>query len=62
VYLPGAGWKGLDPTHGLWCNDAFIPVAHAAQAESVNPIQGSYSHATPVPSTLHTDVQVERID
>ncbi|HEY0967007.1 MAG TPA: transglutaminase family protein [Opitutaceae bacterium] len=62
VYLPGAGWKGLDPTHGLWCNDAFIPVAHAAQAESVNPIQGSYYNPTTASSSLHTDVVVEKID
>jgi len=61
VYLPGAGWKGLDPTHGLWCNDAFIPVAHAAQAESVNPVQGSYYNETPVESRLHTDIVVEAL-
>jgi transglutaminase-like putative cysteine protease len=42
VYLPGAGWRGLDPTRGIWCDDSFIPVAHAALAESVNPIQGGF--------------------
>jgi transglutaminase-like putative cysteine protease len=62
VYLPGAGWKALDPTHGIWCDERFVPVAHAAQAESVNPIQGSYASATPVPSTLTTEVSVERLD
>lgn len=59
VYLPGAGWKGLDPTHGVWCDDVFVPVAHAAQAESVNPIQGNYYHPTPVRSQLTTDISVE---
>ncbi|HEY0944309.1 MAG TPA: transglutaminase family protein [Opitutaceae bacterium] len=61
IYLPGAGWKGLDPTHGIWCDDAFIPVAHAAQAENVNPVQGSYSSPLPVASKLHTDVIVEKL-
>ncbi len=41
AYLPGAGWKGLDPTTGRFCGDAYVPVAHAAVAESVNPIQGA---------------------
>jgi transglutaminase-like putative cysteine protease len=62
VYLPGAGWRGLDPTHGIWCHDAFVPVAHAAQAESVNPIQGIYYAPVPVPSRLTAHVAVDRID
>lgn len=62
VYLPGAGWRGLDPTHGIWCDENFIPVAHAAQAESVNPIQGSIYSASPVSARLHANVSVERID
>ncbi|HWZ93632.1 MAG TPA: transglutaminase family protein [Opitutaceae bacterium] len=59
VYLPGAGWKGLDPTHGLWCDDSFVPVAHAAVAESVNPIQGSYYSPVLVPAKLTASVLVE---
>lgn len=62
VYLPGGGWRALDPTHGLWCDENFIPVAHAAQAESVNPIQGGIYSPTPVASRLRTDVIVERLD
>ena len=62
VYLPGAGWRGLDPTHGVWCDENFIAVAHAAQAESVNPIQGGIYSNVPVTSRLVTDVVVERVD
>lgn len=61
VYLPGAGWKGIDPTHGVWCDDRFIPVAHGAQAESVNPIQGNYFSPTPVSSELDVNVVVEPV-
>ena len=61
VYLPGGGWKGMDPTHGIWCDDAFIPVAHAAVAESINPIQGSYYHPTPVHHELSASVLVEKV-
>ncbi len=61
IYLPGAGWKGLDPTHGMWCDDSFVPVAHTAVAESVTPIQGSYYSSVPIPSKLTTSVLVEKL-
>lgn len=62
VYLPGAGWRALDPTHGLWCDDRFVAVAHGAQAETVNPVQGSIYAAGPVASELDVNVIVERLD
>jgi transglutaminase-like putative cysteine protease len=61
VYLPGAGWKGLDPTRGIFCDDAFVPVAHAAQADTVNPIHGNYYAAVPVSAQLTTSVLVEKL-
>jgi transglutaminase-like putative cysteine protease len=61
VYLPGAGWRGLDPTRGIFCDDAFVPVAHAAQAESVNPIQGTFYGPATVTSTLTTVLSVEKL-
>ena len=27
VYLPGAGWVGMDPTNGIFCNHNFIAAA-----------------------------------
>jgi transglutaminase-like putative cysteine protease len=62
IYLPGGGWRGIDPTHGIWCNENFIPVAHAAQAETVNPIQGGIYSPVPVSSRLYADVVVERLE
>lgn len=60
VFLPGAGWRGMDPTHGIFCDNAYIPVAHAVVAESVNPIQGSYFSPTPATAELYTEVHVQR--
>ena len=62
VFLPGAGWRGLDPTHGIFCDSSYVPVAHAVVAESVNPIQGTISSATPSRGTLTTVVRVRRTD
>lgn len=42
VYLPGAGWKGFDPTIGEIAGIDHIPVAVARLPESVPPIAGSF--------------------
>lgn len=42
VYLPGAGWKGFDPTHGELVGAKHIAVAVAHLPEAVPPVAGSY--------------------
>jgi transglutaminase-like putative cysteine protease len=61
VYLPGAGWRGLDPTRGIFCDDAFVPVAHAALAETVNPVQGGFYATHSVTSHLHNEITLEKL-
>jgi transglutaminase-like putative cysteine protease len=43
VYIPGAGWKGFDPTIGNIVGTDHIPVAVARLAQSVPPIAGAYT-------------------
>lgn len=42
VYLPGAGWKGFDPTTGEIVGANHIAVAVARLPESVPPVAGSF--------------------
>jgi transglutaminase-like putative cysteine protease len=42
VYLPGAGWKGFDPTIGKIVGTDHIAVASARSPESVPPVAGSF--------------------
>lgn len=42
VYLPGAGWKGFDPSIGKIAGSDHIAVAVARLAEAVPPIAGSF--------------------
>jgi transglutaminase-like putative cysteine protease len=42
VFLPGAGWKGFDPTRGELVGEKHIPVAVGRLPHSVPPIAGSF--------------------
>lgn len=58
VYLPGAGWKGFDPTIGKIVGSDHIPVAVARLAKSVPPVGGSYVGAKD--SSLEVGVWVSK--
>jgi uncharacterized protein (DUF2126 family) len=58
VYLPGAGWVGLDPTSGLFASEGHIPLACAASPLSASPISGTVD---PCEVTFGFEMSVTRV-
>lgn len=56
VYLPGAGWKGFDPTMGRVTSNDHITVAVSRRPDRVPPVSGTYAGSAD--SELQVEVQV----
>jgi len=58
VYLPGAGWIGLDPTSGLLAGEGHIPLSCTPEPGSAAPVTGAVDPCT---STLVHEMKVSRV-
>jgi transglutaminase-like putative cysteine protease len=62
VYLPGAGWKGFDPTSGILTGSQHVAVAVARDPENAAPIAGSFAGPTTGFQNIQVDVSVVQVD
>ncbi|MBX7168900.1 MAG: transglutaminase family protein [Pirellulales bacterium] len=57
VYLPGAGWRGYDPSHGLAVADGHVALATSALPELAAAITGNF-RGNGVTSSLETELSI----
>ncbi|MFQ3577641.1 MAG: transglutaminase family protein, partial [Verrucomicrobiia bacterium] len=58
VFLPGAGWVGLDGTNGVFCDHCYLPCAAGLTMEDVAPLLGSYYGQERVESALTSTIRL----
>ena len=66
VYVPGAGWIGLDPTSGMLTGEGHIPLACTAMPSSAAPVSGladvagvAFDHVMTI-TRIHEDPRVTK--
>lgn len=59
VFLPGTGWFGLDPSHGILTGNTHFPIASSAYFENTMPVSGGIRGSAT--SKLITQLSIEKI-
>ncbi|MFN9659886.1 MAG: transglutaminase domain-containing protein [Cyanobacteriota bacterium] len=62
IYLPGAGWRGYDPSGMGLIDDRYIVLATSSKANLTAAVSGSFSGNGPVESELKWSIQAEVLD
>ena len=58
IYLPGAGWRGFDPSAGAEVTDHYVVLATSSKPELTAAVSGSFSGPAAVGSQLSWSIQV----
>lgn len=58
VFLPGAGWRGFDPTEGKAVINNHISMGTSADYDQLAPVMGSFLGYTSSLLTTHVDIQL----
>jgi len=61
AYLPGAGWIGMDPTNGAFCDHHFVTTAVGLRHADISPVGGTYYGKKPIASTLETKLEIRKV-
>ena len=60
VFLPGIGWRGLDPTNAQQANPRYVKIASGRDYADVSPLRGTYRGTAQ--RKLSVEVLVTRLD
>jgi transglutaminase-like putative cysteine protease len=60
VFIPGLGWRALDPTHNCQINETYVKIGHGRDYADVPPVTGNY-HGT-LERTMEVEVKIKAIE
>ena len=60
VFLPGAGWVGMDPSNGVFVDHHYIAAAVGITPADIAPVTGLYFGDRAVPHRLETSLAISR--
>jgi len=61
VYIPGAGWRGFDPTHGSAISDRHVAIAASTVPSGAAPIEGTF-RGSGVTATVEYEIDLQVTD
>jgi len=61
IYIPGAGWRGFDPTNNKLVGAEHVSVAVARDPEKASPVSGKWKGPASAFSHMQVSVQVSQI-
>jgi transglutaminase-like putative cysteine protease len=60
VFIPGHGWRALDPTHDRQPGETYVKIAVGRDYADVSPVTGHYKGTTD--RTMQVDVRINPLD
>ena len=59
VFVPGVGWRGLDPTHNRPADETYVKIAVGRDYADVPPVTGTYKGTTDRQMSVQVQIQRE---
>ena len=60
AFIPGHGWRALDPTHNCQINETYVKIGHGRDYGDVPPVSGNY-HGT-LERKMEVEVRISAIE
>jgi transglutaminase-like putative cysteine protease len=60
IYLPGAGWRGYDPTHGLLVADNHIALCSSPFPAQTTPVEGKLRTVGTITTDMNYRLMIEK--
>ena len=58
AYIPGAGWLGMDPTNGTFCDHHHLTAAVGLTPADISPVLGNYYSKRHIPSQMNASLKI----